>query len=219
MQAPVSDAYAVALAKSFYAHLAARENFLASRALANARKDAEQQRLDAVRRGAPAAETQPEYATAALYIGGEERPVADFGLDKRPLQRRPVLDVAGPVPQLRIDDLIGRRPELRKTLRSLRDPARQHAGVVLTGIGGVGKSAVAGRVMCRLTEDGWLVAAPDPGRFDLRAIAFALGAVLRDSRSESMHRRGDDLVRPDLDDRLRAPCCRKDPGRGPRGDL
>jgi tetratricopeptide (TPR) repeat protein len=204
MQAPVSDAYAVALAKSFYAHLAARENFLASRALANARKDAEQQRLDAVRRGAPAAETQPEYATAALYIAGEERSIADFGLELRPLQTRPVLDVAGPVPQLRIDDLIGRRPELRETLRSLRDPSRQYAGVVLTGIGGVGKSAVAGRVMCRLTEDRWLVAAPDPGRFDLRAIAFALGAVILDcSSSESARKRGEDLVRPDLDDRLR----------------
>ena len=203
MQAPVSDAYAVGLARSFYAHLARRENFLASRALADARKEEERRRLDAARRGAPAAETQPEYATAALYVAGEERPMADFALDQRPLQRRPVHDIAGPVPQLRIDDLIGRRRELRETLRTLRDPKRQHAGVVLTGIGGVGKSAVAGRVMCRLAEDGWLIAVPEPGRLDLRAIAFALGAVLRVSGSEGVRKRGEDLVRADLDDNLR----------------
>jgi hypothetical protein len=125
--------------------------------------------------------------------------LADFALDKCPLKARPIYDVPGPVPQLRIDDLIGRREELRQTLRSLRDPGRQYAGVVLSGIGGAGKSAVAGRVMCRLTEDGWRVAA-HRGRFDLAAIAAAVGAALLQSDREPAQRRGALLARADLDD-------------------
>ncbi len=74
------------------------------------------------------------------------------------------------MPQLRVDELIGRRKILRETLKTLREPARRWAGVALTGIGGVGKSAVAGRVMQRLEEDGWKVAA-HRGRIDLAAIA------------------------------------------------
>jgi tetratricopeptide (TPR) repeat protein len=202
MQAPVSDHYATRLAKSFYMHLARRENFLPSRALADARREEERQRHEAVQRGAPLHETQPEFATAALYVAGEERPVADFALDRRPLKARPVYDVPGPVPQFRIDDLIGRRKELRDTPRSLRDPGRQYAGVVLTGIGGAGKSAVAGRVMCRLAEDGWMVAA-HRGRFDLAGIAAAVGAALTLSRGETSRQCGALLVQANLDDRMR----------------
>jgi hypothetical protein len=95
MQAPVSDHYAVGLAKSFYTHLARRENFLPSRALADARKELERLRIDAARRGAPLAQTQPEFATAALYVAGEERPLADFALETVPLQSRPVYEVRG----------------------------------------------------------------------------------------------------------------------------
>jgi hypothetical protein len=202
MQAPVSDHYATSLAKSFYLHLATRETFLPSRALAAARKDEEAARLKAVQRGAPLEETQPEFATAALYVAGEEQTLANFGRDKQPLQARPVYDLPGPVPQLRIDDLIGRRTELRETLRSLRDPGRQYAGVVLTGIGGAGKSAVAGRVMCRLAEDGWLVAA-HRGRFDVAGIATEIGTALVQSTREASRQRGALLARADLDDRLR----------------
>jgi tetratricopeptide (TPR) repeat protein len=202
MQAPVSDHYATSLAKSFYLHLATRETFLPSRALAAARKDEEAARLKAVQRGAALEETQPEFATAALYVAGEEQALANFGRDKCPLKARPVYDVPGPVPQLRIDDLIGRRTELRETLRSLRDPGRQYAGVVLTGIGGAGKSAVAGRVMCRLAEDGWLVAA-HRGRFDVAGIAAEIGTSLVQSTRETSRQRGALLARVDLDDRLR----------------
>jgi hypothetical protein len=202
MQAPVSDHYAVNLAKNFYMHLARRENFLPSRALADARKDEERQRLQAMRRGEPLAETQPEFATAALYVVGEERPLADFAADKRPLKAPPVYDVPGPVPQLRIEALIGRREELRETLRLLRDPTRQFAGVILSGIGDAGKSAVAGRVMCRLSEDGWVVAA-HRGRFDLASIVVAVRAALLQSGRESACRRGAALAQADLDDPLR----------------
>ena len=202
MQTSVSDHYATQLARSFYEHLARREPPLASRALAQARKEIEQARLEAIRRGAPLAETQPEYATAALYVAGDEAPLADFSLPKEPLRERPVYEVAGPVPQLRIDDLIGRRRELRETLRALRDRSNQLAGVVLTGIGGVGKSALAGRVMQRLAEDGWRVAACS-GRFDLQAIAGSVGAALIEADREESQRRARLLMSAALDDAAR----------------
>ncbi|MGO8918080.1 MAG: CHAT domain-containing protein, partial [Stellaceae bacterium] len=202
MQTSVSDHYATQLARAFYQHLPRREPPLVSRALAEARKEVEQARLQAVQHHAPPAETQPEYATAALYVAGDEVPLADFSLDKEALGERPVYHVAGPVPQLRIDDLIGRPRELRETLRSLRDPARRHAGVVLTGLGGVGKSAVAGRVMQRLKEDGWRVAA-HAGRFDLRAIAASLGAVLLRSKRNELQQQADLLRSANLDDGAR----------------
>jgi CHAT domain-containing protein len=66
MQTSVSDYYATLLARAFYDHLARRETRLASKALADARKECEEARLQAVQRGAPLHETQPEYATAAL---------------------------------------------------------------------------------------------------------------------------------------------------------
>ncbi|MFL5386555.1 MAG: TIR domain-containing protein [Longimicrobiaceae bacterium] len=202
MQTSVSDFYATAFARSFYHHLSSREHLLASRALAAARKELEQARQEAARHGAPLAETQPEFATPSLYVAGEERPLADFARERQPLSVRPVYAVAGPVPQLRMDDLIGRRKELRETLRTLRDPSRRYAGVALTGIGGVGKSAVAGRVMQRLSEDGWLLAA-HAGRFDLKAIAVAIGVELMQADPGDAKKLGQLLATDGIDDQVR----------------
>ncbi|HEY2621347.1 MAG TPA: TIR domain-containing protein, partial [Acetobacteraceae bacterium] len=185
MQAPVSDPYAIDLADAFYGALAAGELLRPSVALAQARRRIERDRLAAIARGAPAAETQPEYATAALFVASEEQPLADFHLDKAPLHAPPVHALTGPVPQLNLGELIGRRRELREALGVLRDAAQACAGVVLTGIGGVGKSALAGRIMCRLAEQGWLVPAVS-GKFSLTAIATAIGSelIVRDPDSK-----------------------------------
>ena len=43
--------------------------------------------------------------------------------------------------------------------RKLTDEHGEVAGVMLTGIGGVGKSSIAGRAMTRLTEGGWVCSA------------------------------------------------------------
>lgn len=177
MQTSVSDHYATELARSFYEHLARREHLLPSRALAAARRQLESARREAVLAGAPLAETQPEYATATLFLAGEEAPIADFGLEPEKLKARPVHEMSGPVPQLGLDQLIGRRKVLRETLRTLRDDAGGRAGVVLTGTGGVGKSAVAGRAMRRLAESGYVVAA-HVGEWDLEKIAAAVGTEL-----------------------------------------
>ncbi len=202
MQTSVSDYYATLLARSFYEHLANREILLPSRALAQARKELERERRQKTQSDAPLFETQPEFATATLFVAGSEKQLADFALERKPLAVRPVHQAPGPVPQLRIDDLIGRRKVLRETLRTLRDTSHQKAGVVLTGIGGVGKSAVAGRAMQRLIEDRYVVPA-HAGRFDVGRISLAMGIALVESNRKSARERGERLMRADLDDKLR----------------
>ncbi|MCC7020854.1 MAG: CHAT domain-containing protein [Ardenticatenales bacterium] len=199
MQTSVSDVYATRLAYEFYRSLADREQMLPSRALADARRALERERQAAIGRGAGIEESQPEYATASLFVAGEERPLADFTLDKVPLRVRPVHMLEGPVPQLSIGDLIGRRRELRDALRVLRDGSGQRKGVVFTGIGGVGKSAVAGRAMQRLSEDGWLVAA-HVGRLGLAPVAQALGGALILTPSRQMKEVGQRLLTADASD-------------------
>ena len=202
MQTSVSDYYATALAGAFYGHLLLREPPLAGRALAAARKDLEKTRLAADPAKTRPEEIQPEYATATLFVADEEPRLADFSLDKEPLRERPVHEGAGSVPQLDVGDLVGRRRELRETLRVLRDTTRPYAGVVLTGIGGVGKSALAGRVMWRLKESGFRPA-DHKGPFDLAAVAKSVGRCLLESERPETRRRAERMVSEELDDELR----------------
>ncbi len=202
MQAVVSDDYASGLAAAFYRHLAREKGILPSRALARARQDLEKARRAALNQGDASSQTQPEYATPALFLAGVERPLVDLKKEKEPLQRRPVYAMAGPVPQLRLDDLIGRRRELRECLRVLRNPDRQFPGVVLTGIGGVGKSALAGRVMLRLKEKDWLVTA-FKGRWDLAKISATMGTALSLAKGKESRELGAHLLNPQFEDQAR----------------
>ena len=202
MQTSVSDHFATELARSFYEHLARMEPPIASRALAAARRELEQARSAAVQQGAALPQSQPEYATPALFVAGDEGPLANFSLDGAPLRERPVHEMGGRVPQLRIDDLIGRRRELRETLRVLRSKERRYAGVLLTGIGGVGKSALAGRAMRRLAESRYAVAT-HVGRFELQTIALAVGEALLESGATSSARSAERLADAQLEDGLR----------------
>ncbi|MBU6354454.1 MAG: CHAT domain-containing protein, partial [Cyanobacteria bacterium REEB498] len=205
MQTSVSDGYASELARSFYGHLSRREPVLAGRALAAARRELDVERQRRLAQGVPGTAARSEVATAGLYGAGEEQPLADFGLDKQPLSQPPVRQMLGPVPQLAVGDLVGRRRELRTCLRRLRD-GRAPGGVVLSGIGGVGKSSVAGRVMQRLAEDGWTIASHS-GRFDLRAIGEEVGLALAErdpgQLSASARRAAELLLKDDLRDDLR----------------
>jgi tetratricopeptide (TPR) repeat protein len=175
MQSRVTDRYASELAAAFYEGLCRGERPLASRALAEARRTLEERRIHARQRGAAPEFIQPEYATASLFCAGPEVPVLDYGLQLVPLHSPPIHRMEGPVPQLGIGDLVGRRDVLRRVLRILR---REPRGVALTGMGGVGKSALAGRVMTRLREAGWIVAAVS-GPFSLHDTTFSLAAALR----------------------------------------
>ena len=83
--------------------------------------------------------------------------------------------------------LIGRRAQLRTSMGIIRrDPGAVDSygvasGVELTGIGGIGKTAVAGRVISRLRNDGWLIAVHE-GRWNptalIRATAEAVDEIL-----------------------------------------
>src|SRR5262249_1149794 len=135
----------------------------------------------------------------------------DFGRDKQPLKERPVHHLDGPVPQLGQDDLIGRRRDLRRTLWVLRPSERaadrtrtveryhKARALALTGIGGVGKTTIAGRAMRRLVEDGFILAS-HVGAWDLGAIARAVGNALLERASASLERRGKELIDPGLED-------------------
>ncbi len=200
MTTAVSDFYAIRLAGRFYEHLARRGASSASRALAVARGELETARRQALEQGnANPAECQPEAATPTPFLAGEERLLLDPSLEREPLRSRPVYEVSGPVPQLRVDELIGRRKILRETLKTLREPARRWAGVALTGIGGVGKSAVAGRVMQRLKEDGWKVAA-HRGRIDLAAIAALVSQALVLAARPELRQLAKVLADPEIDE-------------------
>ena len=72
-----------------------------SRALARARGVLETERQAEALRSGSTFEIPPEYASAALFVAGEERPLADFGRNKEPLRMTPVHELAGPVPQLK----------------------------------------------------------------------------------------------------------------------
>ena len=56
----------------------------------------------------------------------------------------------------RVGEFVGRRREERRILQYLRD--LDGAGVLLRGIGGVGKSSLSAEVLRSLYEDGWVVA-------------------------------------------------------------
>ena len=60
------------------------------------------------------------------------------------------------------------------------------SGAVFTGVGGIGKTALAGRVMSRLRDDGWLIAVHD-GRWNPTALIMATAVAL----SEKLPRPGD----------------------------
>lgn len=198
MLGAVSDHYATQLPGLFYEHLATSADWRPSRALAAARRQLEAARQRALAGGSAGGEhDRPEVAVATLFVAGEESLLVDISLEPRPLAARTVYDVGGPVPQLRIDELIGRRQELRQMLRTLRQEPRRFAGVLLSGIGGVGKSALAGRAMQRLEEEGWLVAA-HAGRLGLADLLALVGQAVRKSDRQDRQRLAGDLGSPEI---------------------
>ncbi|MGH3980018.1 MAG: TIR domain-containing protein [Pseudonocardiaceae bacterium] len=193
MQAPVTDQYATELAAAFYRQLSVPAFPRAGVALAWAR-----QVLATQGTGETAERPSTEWATATLVATGDG-PLIDGELDLVPLRRPPIHLATGPVPALGVGELIGRRVELRETLRTLRENRRS---VVLTGIGGVGKSSVAGRVLARLAEQGW-VCSVTTGAWSLDNVCSTLLADLLAAKHPWGRDLHDQLASPPLDDRIR----------------
>ncbi|WP_170990927.1 CHAT domain-containing protein [Herbidospora galbida] len=155
MQASVSDVYATDLARRFYNALAAKPETTPSHALAVARRE-----LEGQRRRATADKGRPEYGVTTLLCAQNDPPLRTNSGPSQPLSRAIHPPAGGSVRALPIGSLIGRRPELRAVMNVLRGhPSVRDlgdiSGAVLTGIGGIGKTAVAGRAMSRLGNDGW----------------------------------------------------------------
>jgi tetratricopeptide (TPR) repeat protein len=77
---------------------------------------------------------------------------------------------------------------LRRTRRAV-DRYGVASGVVLTGVGGIGKTAVAGRVMSRLRDDGWLITLHE-GRWNPTALIGATAKAV----SDAIPRTGDEAL-------------------------
>ncbi|MGH4013485.1 MAG: CHAT domain-containing protein, partial [Pseudonocardiaceae bacterium] len=180
MQAPVTDPYATALAASLYRELVNEPGQPVCQALARARRDAEQ-RLSANRKDKHA--PLPEYGVSTLLSAHADAPLVDPVTAPQPLTRVMEAPTGTSVRELKIGALIGRRPQLRAATAILRrtqaaqDEWGAVAGVQLVGVGGIGKTAVAGRVLTRLRTDGWAIAIHE-GRWDPAALINAVAGAL-----------------------------------------
>jgi hypothetical protein len=184
MQAPVTDRYATLLARALYRELADHPDHSVAEALALARVDAQ----DVVSRESRGSGLPwlPEYAVATLLCAGDDPPLVDADAGPEPLSRPAILPTGRGVRELPVGQLIGRRAELRDVTAVLRrtptalDGHGAVAGVALVGIGGIGKTAVAGRVIARLREDGWAVAVHE-GRWNPTAVFAVVADALATS--------------------------------------
>jgi tetratricopeptide (TPR) repeat protein len=152
MQAPVTDSYATQLTAEMYRHLASDATPDPLLALAYARRSAERDRL-ALPPGSPR-RGPAEWATPALLARGLRLPL--FNRHEPFAEVRPPRDpvLAEGVMVREVGEFVGRRGEARKARRTLAGPK---AGLVIHGIGGVGKSTLAAEVLRSLGEDAGLV--------------------------------------------------------------
>ena len=180
MLAQVTDSYATELARHLYRELANRPDSPVGQALTRARRLAEEdrsQQQDPV--------PLPEYGVATLLAAGGDGPLVDPAAAEVLLAMATVPPGGRSVRELPVGVLIGRRAQLRTAMGVLRrDPGavRQFgaaSGVVLTGMGGIGKTALAGRVISRLREDGWLIAVHE-GRWNPTALITTVAGAISD---------------------------------------
>jgi hypothetical protein len=211
MQTAVSDSYASQLAGKFYGELSRAEQPLASRALALARRQIEEDRRTESLKAAPEQSTVPEYATASLFLRGEEQALLDRGLPQAIIQEPVGRAVSSAVPLLSVGNLIGRRREARQLMRVLTDHPQTvavnglKAGCQILGTGGVGKSSLAGRVMQRMADRGWPIATVS-GAWDLGKIAAALGSALSNHPRKQVAELASELKDLQASDNLRLEC-------------
>ncbi|MGH4009033.1 MAG: CHAT domain-containing protein, partial [Pseudonocardiaceae bacterium] len=152
MTAPVTDRYATELCAELYQELARRPEPVPLAELSTVRR-----RLEEQRRGRPAddpAAAWAEWATPALFLAGPPLALYRRADGVAPVPTRPEAAPALGGMIRRVGDFVGRRAELRALLRELRGGKR---GVVLHGIGGVGKSSLAAQLVDQLGAQAGLV--------------------------------------------------------------
>ncbi|MDR1265043.1 MAG: CHAT domain-containing protein [Propionibacteriaceae bacterium] len=193
MQASVTDVYATELTGLLYTNLVKHPAWTVAHSLADARHQAEQRRRHADSQRPP---RRPEWPLATLWTAAGDAPLVDPALPKEPLKRPPEFPQGGQVRQLRLGELIGRRAEVRQAMAVFRRrPAAKDrhgsvGGVILTGLGGIGKTAIAGRLTQRLRDDGWMIAVHE-GAWNPAALFTAVTQALEPTDMEAARVLGD----------------------------
>ena len=152
MQAPVTDRYATALSAEFYRRLATDATPDPLLALAEARRAAERDRQN-LPPGSPL-RGPAEWATPALTTRALRLPLFNPREPFAPVQPPQAPVLADGVVVREVGEFVGRRRDTRQARRVL---AGDKVGLVLHGIGGVGKSTLAAEVLRSLGEDAGLV--------------------------------------------------------------
>ncbi|KOG29364.1 hypothetical protein AQJ84_04525 [Streptomyces resistomycificus] len=143
MTEAVTDHYATELAAETYKTLARVEHPDPLTALSNARRT-----LETRRRKLPENDpfaVWPEWSTPALFLAGPPLPLFDRTLSVGQVQVVPETVLNRGMVVRRVGEFVGRRTELRRLLAVLRDDRK--AGVLVHGIGGVGKSTLAAELL------------------------------------------------------------------------
>ncbi|WP_187438281.1 tetratricopeptide repeat protein [Actinomadura decatromicini] len=148
----VSDPYATELLSAFYAELAGQSAGDALAALSEARRIVERDR--AARTDADPRAALSEWATPVLFHQGSPEVLFDPDADAEPVRELPLSALTASITVRGAEHFVGRRAELRQLLRTLRfgTPA-----VVIHGLGGVGKSTLAGHVVLGLDDRAGIV--------------------------------------------------------------
>ena len=200
MQAHVSDPYAIELGARFYRTLSIAERPDPLVALVESRRTVE---IDRQRGKLAGPGDLAEWATPTLWLRGPSLPLYDPALPFDEIQPSPEPHLAEGVVVRPVGEFVGRRWEKRQILQTLAREDR--AGVVLHGLGGVGKSSLSAEVLRKLQEEGWLLAsihgenAPDDLLDEIGKCYLA--AFQREGLSEADPRRqlAAFLRRPDKD--------------------
>ena len=151
----VTDRYATLLGGSLYAELALHARPDPLGAFSHARRVVAE-RLRAARAGSRDARLAAlgEWATPTLFIRGPSLPLYDPEQGVEELAPPPEPRFAPGVVVREVGDFVGRRRDERLLRRALTS---RKAGVVLHGIGGVGKSSLAAQLLAALGEQARLV--------------------------------------------------------------
>jgi tetratricopeptide (TPR) repeat protein/cellulose biosynthesis protein BcsQ len=196
-----SDSYATAVARHFYRQVIIHPSATVGESLTWAHRLASNDGHDET--GQPA----PGYGPAVLVTTDADGPLVDVDAPLQPLSIATRAPSGGSVLELPMGTLIGRRAELRTAMAVLRgtDAAvREYgaaSGVVLTGIAGIGKTALAGRITSRLREEGWLVAVHE-GRWNPTALIWAVANALSTTKSPNVEVGSWDITKAQLNDSL-----------------
>ena len=177
MQAPVTDRYATALSAEFYRRLATDASPDPLLALAGARRAAERDRQK-LPPGSPL-RGRAEWATPALITRALRLPLFNRREPFGPVQPPQAPVLAEGVVVREVGEFVGRRREMREARRVL---AGAKAGLVLHGIGGVGKSTLAAEVLRSLGADAGLVVSK-AGPVSVDDVLGEIGARLHQAAS------------------------------------